>query len=705
MVCEAAAAFAWVLSVVRIAADTGGTFTDLVYEDGDGELSLCKASTTPADPISGVLDAIAVAAQEKQQSLAYFLAGIETFIHGTTHALNAVVTGATARTALITTRGHGDVLVYREGGRREPFNHADAYPKPYIPRSLSFEVDERIAYDGSVVQPLDEESVLEVIEQLRRLEVEAVAVCLLWSPIEPKHEQRIGELLQKHLPGIPYTLSARLNPAMREYRRASAASIDASLKPLMTRYIGELSRRVGELGFTGRVQILTSFGGVKDAGEVAEAPIQLLQSGPSMAPVAGRFYGYLGRESCDLIVTDAGGTTYDVSLVRANEIIKTREYWIGDKYFGHITGFPSVDVRSIGAGGGSIAWIDQGGLLHVGPQSQGADPGPACYKNGGCEATVTDAALILGYIDPDYFLGGRLQLDQQAAESAIANSVASPLSMSIVEAAQAIMGLATENMVQAIFDLSVERGIDSATATLIGGGGAAGLNAIFIARRLGCKTLVFPPVGAVLSAAGALLSDLVGQYARAAFVSTAKFDFAVANAALTSLQVDCEAFASSVGVPIERSRITFSVEARYKGQVWDIEVPLTCRHFQSADDVANLINDFHENHLRIFAVQDPQSPVEILTWNATIYCENSAPATGALRRLSQSATGVRERRIHLPDSGEQQVEVVDFDSMAVDQAHAGPAIVESRFTSIVCDENTRFHRNAIGSLIVDLDEG
>ena len=687
---------------MRIAADTGGTFTDLVFEDELGRLTLSKSSSTPSDPIAGVLDAVAVAAQKQSQSIREFLGRIDTFIHGTTHALNAVVTGKTARTALITTQGHGDILVYREGGRREPFNQTVTYPKPYIPRSLSFEVEERVAYDGSVVVPLNENSVMAVIEQLRELKVEAVAVCLLWSPVEPKHERRIGEMLHEHLPGVPYTLSATLNPILREYRRASAAAIDASLKPLMTRYIGDLSQRLAGLGFAGTVQILTSLGGVKLAEELAAAPIQLLQSGPSMAPVAGRFYGCSESDSKDLIITDAGGTTYDVSLVREGEIIKSREYWIGEKFFGHVTGFPSVDVRSIGAGGGSIAWIDRGGVLHVGPQSQGADPGPACYNKGGTEVTVTDAAVILGYIDPDYFLGGQLALDRNASVFAAKEKVGNVLGLSVEESAQSIMALATENMVQAISDLSVERGIEPANATMIGGGGAAGFNAIFIARRLGCKKVIFPSVGAVLSAAGAILSDMVGQYGRASFVSSKNFNMALANDALAVLRHDCHAFADSVGVPLENSHIAYSVEARYKGQVWDIEVPLRCSEFSNRSDLYNLVEDFHSTHKRIFAVSDPDSPIEILTWNATVSCRSDSPTTGELRARDCPERPTKTRSIHLPQRGFVNAHVFDFDALRIDHDLAGPAIVESPFTSIVVDERARFRKNSSGSLVVEL---
>jgi len=687
---------------MRIAADTGGTFTDVVFEDDQGQLTLSKASTTPADPISGVLDAVAVAAEEQNMPLKAFLGNIKTFIHGTTHALNAVITGNTAKTALITTLGHGDILVYREGGRREPFNQTVTYPEPYIPRSLSFEAEERIASDGSVVVPLNEDSVLTIIDQLRELEVEAVAVCLLWSPIEQKHEQRIGELLQQHLPDVPFTLSSQLNPILREYRRASAAAIDASLKPLMTRYIGDLTQRLSSLGFKGAVQILTSFGGVKMADEVARAPIQLLQSGPSMAPVAGRFYGSDESDSKDLIITDAGGTTYDVSLVRESEIIKTREYWIGEKFFGHVTGFPSVDVRSVGAGGGSIAWVDPGGVLHVGPQSQGADPGPACYKRGGVEATVTDAAVILGYIDPDYFLGGRLTLDRSASVTATQKQVGDKIGLSVERSAESIMALATENMVQAIFDLAVERGIEPARATMIGGGGAAGFNAIFIARRLGCRKVIFPSVGAVLSAAGAILSDMVALYGKAAFVSSRNFDREAANTALADLRQECHDFARSVDVPLERSQIKYSVEARYKGQVWDIEVPLRAGEFSNGADLASLVEDFHATHKRIFAVCDPDSSIEILTWNAAISCSGDSPTTGELNAEHQHSCSKESRRIHLPKVGLVDAEIIDFNNMEVGRILHGPAIVESPFTSIVIDERCSFSKNAMGTLTVEL---
>ena len=335
-----------------------------------------KSATQPDDPIRGVLDALQKAADAFNQPLAQFLAGGDLLIHGTTRAINAIITGNTARTAFLTTQGHPDVLTLREGGRQDVFNFTVPYPEPYVPRSLTWELSERIMADGSVRLALDEAQVLDVIDQMKAAAVEAVAVCLLWSIVNPAHERRIGELLGQHLPGVPVTLSHIVNPSLREYRRASSTAIDASLKPLMAAYMGELAQRLGAAGFGGRVLIVTSGAGVIDAGDAAETPVHLINSGPAMAPVAGRYFADLDASYETAIVADTGGTTYDLSVVRRGQIPYTRETWIGGAYRGHMTGFPSVDVRSIGAGGGSIAWVDNLGRLQVGPESAGSEPGP-----------------------------------------------------------------------------------------------------------------------------------------------------------------------------------------------------------------------------------------------------------------------------------------------------------------------------------------
>lgn len=684
------------------AVDTGGTFTDLVVDTGS-ELRLFKALTTPADPVDGVLDVLGAAADGLGMTREALLGAGELLIHGTTRAVNALVTNATARTALLTTAGHRDVLLFREGGRADPFDFRVPYPEPLVPRALTFEIPERIAADGSVVTQLDEDAVIEIARRLRADGVEAIAVTFLWSIVNPSHELRVGELIEEHLPGVPYTLSHRLNPTLREYRRASSTCIDASLKPLMTDYLSSLGSRLRAAGFAGRVLISTSQGGMLDADDVAHAPIHSINSGPSMAPVAGRHYAAKECAGATAIIADTGGTTFDVSLVRDGRIPWTRETWIGPVRQGHITGFPSVDVTSVGAGGGSIAWVDDGGLLRVGPRSAGSKPGPACYGRGGTEPTVTDAAVVLGYLDPEYFLGGAMALDVAAARRVVDDGVGSVLGLSTEDAAAAIMRIATENMVHAIEEITVNQGSDPREAVLVGGGGAAGLNLVAIASRLGCPRVLVPETGAALSAAGGLLSDLSSDHAITHVTSTAAFDAEGANAVLARLRARCEEYAE-YAAPGAASEIDYSVEARYPRQNWEIEVPLDRDRFASDEDVEALAEAFHRQHAQLFGISEQGSIVEVVTWRARV----RARLRGSNGRRVAAAGSARRpraaRSVFLQAGGWVEAPVVDFDALADDQSLVGPAIVESSFTTIVVDAGTRARKTEAGTLVIDLKQ-
>lgn len=685
---------------MRFAVDTGGTFTDLIVEDDENGLHMFKASTTPDDPIRGVLDSLQVAADDFELSLADLLGKADLFIHGTTHAINAIVTGNTAKTAFLTTEGHRDILVFREGGRMEPFNFTVPYPQPYIPRALSYEVPGRILADASEKKPLDEGRVVEILNELKAKEVEAVAVCLLWSIINPAHEDRVGELIEQHLPGVPYTLSHVLNPSLREYRRASSAAIDASLKPQMSAYMRNLTGRLTEAGFDGRTLIVTSQGGMMDASDIAEQPIHLINSGPSMAPVSGRYFAREDEGSDTAVIADTGGTTYDVSLVRRGRIPWTRETWIGQPYRGHMTGFPSVDVKSIGAGGGSIAWVDDGGMLHVGPQSAGAVPGPACYGQGGDKPTVTDASLVLGYLDPEFFLGGNMSLDLDASRDAIIREVATPMNLSLEDAAAAVISIATENMVQAIVDITVNQGIDPRDAILIGGGGAAGINSTAIGRRLGSERVIIPEVGAALSAAGAMMSDLHAQYTRTFFATSEGFDADGVNGILDVLEASCNNFIDGPGQGSIDQTIEFFAEARYPEQVWEIEVPLASRRFESDADVQALVQEFHKVHEDIFAINDPNSGVEVVGWTASVKCRLREGESGSLaaRELKTSVDGTR--KVYFSGHGHVDATVRRFEAMKQGEVLAGPAIIESPFTTVVVDPGATAERRASGSVSI-----
>jgi N-methylhydantoinase A len=687
-------------SKLRFAVDTGGTFTDLVVAEPDGSLSLHKTATVPSDPVAGVIASLAAAAEAGGEPLAEYLAHGEILVHGTTHAINAIVTGSTARTAFLTTKGHPDTLVFREGGRAEAFDFKTPYPEPYVPKALTFEIAERVMVDGSVKVPLDEAETVTVLKRLVELGVEAVAVCFLWSIVNPEHELAVGRLLTKHLAGIPCTLSHRINPSIREYRRAMSTAIDASLKPTMTAYLGGLEERLRTAGFAGRVLIITSQGGVMDAATVAQAPVQMINSGPSMGPVGALAYGSSAGTDT-LIVGDAGGTTFDVSLVRNRAIPRTRETWLGKPLVGHMTGMPSVDVRSIGAGGGSIAWVDQGGLLHVGPISAGAVPGPAAYRRGGTRPTVTDAALPLGFLDPDFFLGGQMAMDMAAATEALRRDVAEPLGKPIEEAAIAVIELATENMVQAIMDITVNQGIDPTEAAFVAGGGAGGLNCVAIARRLGCRRVLVPEPGAALAAAGALISDLTARYHAMFHTHSDRFDRDGANAALARLEERCRQFAKEAGNGAAFT-IDWSTEARYPDQAWEIEVPLRGSRFTSAADIAGLLADFHRTHQEVFAVSDPASPIETVGWNAEVRCPISNATRGRVRSAEVSVK-LHPRRVRFLSAREAvEVDVFRFEAIPAGAAITGPAIIESSFTSIVIDPGATAVRDNLGTLVIEV---
>lgn len=689
----------WDLAV-RFATDVGGTFTDLVIETDDEVLHIYKSPSTPEDPVRGVLDAFGLAAQDLGVTTRAVLAQGDILVHATTRAINAVLTGATARTAFLTTAGHPDVLLLREGGRKG-FNRVQEFPRPYVPRSLTFEVPERIDAQGMVVQALDIDAARGVIDRLGSLGVEAVAVCLLWSIRNPAHELELARLLDEHLPGVPYTLSHRLNPTIREYRRASSAAIDASLKPAMGAYLADLERRLREEGYTGRLLMVTSSGGVLDAREVADAPVHALKSGPAMAPVAGRYYGQLEAQSDSVIVADTGGTSYDVSLVRSGAIPWTREAWLGAEFESHITGFPSVDVRSIGAGGGSIAWVDEGGLLHVGPESAGAVPGPACYGRGGELATVTDAALVLGYIDASYFLGGRMLLDHAAAEKALHEHVGVPLGLSMPEAAAAVMSVITENMVQLIEQVALDQGVDARAAVLVGGGGAAGLNAVAIARRLGCRTVIIPDTGPLLSATGALMTDIIRDHDALLSTSSSRFDFVAVNELLSDLEKRCHAFIDMQALDLVASGIELSAQVRYASEIWELEVPLRQRRFGDQAAVDRLRADFDQLHEEVFTTRDPASDIVIIAWRGRARCRYREDGRFAVRRGSLVHDAIaQERQVFVPSIGHVRVPVFQVDHLTPGERVTGPAIVESAVTTVVVDPGAEAARSASGSLLI-----
>jgi N-methylhydantoinase A len=689
----------------RITCDIGGTFTDVVVSDEGGRMTIAKALTQPANLFDGLRAALQRAAAELGQPLAELLGRTSLFIFSTTQATNAILEGTTARTVFLCTEGFPDILVRREGGSLRPYDYSRPFPEPYVPRRLTLEIAERIDADGNVARALDEGGAVAQLSRARELNAEAVSVCLLWSTANPAHELALGALIERELPGLPYSLSHQINPIVREYRRASGTAIDASLKPLMQRHLPEIAAGLIEEGFTGELLAASSAGGVVPMGELIDSPLWSVRSGPSLAPVAARTVAAVETGSGDVIVCDTGGTSFDVSLVREGDLVFTSETWLGEPFAGHLTGLSSVDVRSIGAGGGSIAWVDPGGLLRVGPESARADPGPACYGLGGTRPTVTDAALVLGYIDPDRFLGGKMALDVGAAETTLAG-LAEALGIGSREAAHAVLAIANERMIAAIHELTVNEGVDPRDSTLVAGGGAAGLTIASIARELGCREVLIPRAAGVLSAFGGQHSDIVREMTAPHVTNTLDFDYDGVRATLDGLRQRMSAFESELpeGLAGEVQR-RFFVEARYAYQVWDLSLPLEGEGIEDEAALARLIESFHDAHERIFAVREPGQKIELSQWKGRVVVDTAKPPLATERdNLVDGAAASQGRVAFFPELGEVEIAVHLGGGLTAGTSIAGPALLIEPETTIVVYPGWRAHVSELGNYRLALED-
>jgi N-methylhydantoinase A len=680
----------------RITCDVGGTFTDVVVSDASGKLTVAKSLTQPGHLFGGLHAALERAAEQLGEPLTSMLGRTGLFIFSTTQATNAILEGKTARTAFLCTKGFPDILTRREGGSLRPYDYTRPFPDPYVPRRYTFEIDERVDADGNVAVALDEDEVRAQLSEALPLELGAVSVCLLWATANSAHELALGRLVAEVMPGVPYSLSHQVNPIVREYRRASSAAIDASLKPLMQTHLPEISRGLEAEGFAGELLAATTAGGVVPMAELIESPLLSVRSGPSLAPVAARTVAASETGSGDVIVCDTGGTSFEVGLVRNGDLVFTNETWLGEPFAGHLTGLSSVDIRSIGAGGGSIAWVDPGGLLRVGPESASADPGPACYGRGGTRPTVTDAALTLGYIDAENFLGGAMKLDLGAAEAILAE-LAGQLGIGVKETAQAVLAVANERMIAAIQELTVNEGVDPRDSILVAGGGAAGLTILQIAAELGCRQVLIPRAAGVLAAFGGQHSDIVREVTAPFATSSEDFDFDGVRKTVATLRERMLAFEAELpeglGGPGERR---YSVEARYAHQVWDIPIALDGEGVADQAALTSLIESFHDAHERIFAVREPGQKVEMNQWKGRVTVTTEKPPVGSVRDGAEGGEAPR-RAAFLPGLGEVEIPVYRGAQLDTATPVEGPALVIEPETTIVIYPGWTAHVTDLGN--------
>ncbi|MHB1810382.1 MAG: hydantoinase/oxoprolinase family protein, partial [Solirubrobacteraceae bacterium] len=560
-----------------IGVDVGGTFTDLVLAGGP-QLRLHKASSTPADPSDGLIDGLAGLAAIEGVELEQLLGSTALIVHGTTVTTNAVLTERGARTGLLTTEGFRDVLEMRRGVRSRTHLYDNSYvaPPPLVPRHLRLPVPGRVDATGAELRPLGVEQARAAVAQLRHEGVEAIAICLMHSYANDTHERALAAIVAELAPDCFLSVSSEVLPQVRLYERVSTTAMNAYVGPVLHGYVERLVGRLAERGFGGVLLVMQSNGGVAIPEVVSRLPASTVLSGPAGGPVAGLAYARgAGAEDC--LIFDMGGTSYDVSLVREGEIQVTHEGEVNRQS----VSLPMIDVHTIGAGGGSIGWIDDGGLLRMGPQSAGADPGPAAYGRGGTEPTCTDADVVLGYIDPDYFLGGRMALNAAAAESAIEGKIATPLGLSVGEAAVAMYDVINLVMAAGTKDMALARGVDPAELPLVAAGGAGGLHAAMIAEELGLSTVVVPPTSAVLCALGMLLADLRHDYVQAHRTLWGAFDPAQARELLAGMVAEGRQTLEREGVEPARRRQRLAADMRYVGQHHEVAVELTLEDLEA----------------------------------------------------------------------------------------------------------------------------
>jgi len=664
----------------KVGVDVGGTFTDLAAVDAAGQYFLTKTPSTPSDEATGVLAGLGKVAAHYGLPLEAFLAQTDLIVHGTTVATNTMLQYNGARTGLLTTAGFRDEIDLRRGIKESLFDVKLAAPTPLVPRRRRLGVPERVDYQGTVLHELDEAAARAAIRRLAEQDVEAVAICFLFSFLNPAHEQRVLDLVREELPGVYACTSSDVLPQIREFERVSTTVVNAYVGPKLQQYLERLVERLRAGGYCGELYVMQSNGGMTDVAHCARRAVYALYSGPAGGVAAAVFLGEaMGQR--DLITVDMGGTSYDICLIKGGRPATATENWVG-RY--HVA-VPMIDVHSIGAGGGSIAWVDSGGALRVGPRSAGARPGPACYGLGGSEPTVTDADLLLGYLGADSFAGGEITLDVGLAERAIRERVAMPLGLDVVEAAHAIYRIVNANMVNGIRVVSVQRGHDPREFSLMAFGGAGGVHAAVQARDLAIPTIVVPRAASVFCALGDLIADVRITEVRtfAGELTAARF------AALVRLFADLEATtrAQLPATGLEEVAVDRWADLRYLGEVHEVAVPVRATDGSSlAAAREQVIEDFHALHEQLYAYRDLENRVEVLNVRVDAVGRTRKPALAPAEARPGDGAAARKgtRPAYFGEaSGYRAVPVYDGARLRPGDLLAGPCIVEEAWTTIL----------------------
>ena len=659
----------------RIGVDVGGTFTDVVAVSDDGGVTLAKSPSTPEDQSIGVMAGLERLAARLDTDLAGLFAQTDRIVHGATVATNALLERKGAKVGLLTTEGHRDILEMREGLKPDRYNMRMPPAPPLIPRSLRLGVKERLRPDGRVEVALDQASLDAAIATLEQEGVEAVAICYLHAYKDPAHERASAEAVKAALPDKYVTISADVLPQIKEYERVSTTAVNAYVGPAVGRYLGRLENRLKDAGYTGPVLIILSHGGVAPIQDTIRLAAGTVLSGPA-GGVAGarRSAELLGAPN--LIPFDMGGTSTDISLISGGEAALSSDRGVG----GERVALPSLDIVSIGAGGGSIARVDAGGVLHVGPESSGAQPGPACYGRGGTQPTTTDASVVLGLLDAENFLGGAATLDKPAAEKAL-DGLADTLGLDRMTAAEGVHRVVNTNMAEGVRLVSVRRGVDPRKFAMLSFGGAAGVHITEIARQLDVDRAFAPRVASVLSAWGMLATDLRFEASRSHIGDATALDASALRNLFSDLEAEARARLDTAGFEGE-VQIRPSADMRYGEQIFEIDVALDGLDFGADNLLDEVAKRFHARHEELFTYSLPdQEPVLVNARAAAIGVLPALPQEPAAPP-SEPAPPSTHRQVYMGGKW-LETPVYDFDALAPGQEISGPAIVESETTTVV----------------------
>jgi N-methylhydantoinase A len=684
-------------AMYKVCIDVGGTFTDCLVLDDSGNLRQFKSPTTPADPSVGFMNAIAKAAAGYELGAGQFLGQVDLIIHGTTLATNTLINRNGATTGMITTDGFRDIIEIRRGFKNVRTSMYNVFVPPYeplIPRYLRREARERILFDGSEHTVLDEADVIAAAERLKAEGVESVAIGFLHSYADPSHERRAAELTRAILPDAYVTTSHEILPVWREFERFSTTVVSAYCGPVVERYLRALEARLADTGFRGNLLLMGSDGLVETVEYCIPRVVYLIGSGPAAAPSGAVFLGDAIGFS-DILSVDMGGTSFDICMVRGREIPTTSDGWVQDER----VAIKMVDIQSGGAGGGSIAWIDQLGLLRVGPTSAGGDPGPACYGKGGTDATVTDADLVLGYVPADFFLGGEILLDEARATAAL-ETVGAPLGMAARDTAAAVFTTINSYMADQITEVATRHGHDVRDFALVAGGGAGPVHAAFIADLLHMPKVVIPPIAATYSAFGMFAMDVGRNFARSYISRATNLDLGRVNTMFDDMRAEAEAGFAALGVPADSIAFRRTADLRYLGQFHEVEVEVPAGELTDAS-IQAAIENLHVRHKELYTFNMTWQAVEFLTFRLRA----TAPkAPFELRRIEDgdgsAAAAVKRHRACRFDGLDVDTPVYDGALLRAGDAFDGPAIIEETTTTVVVPARYRCEIDAYKNFVL-----